>query len=259
MSRYTNSPHSSLRDDSVQNTPYTTLTAFSPEDVRTSQIFAGRSNMPPPGAHNDPFVTSAKAAKADQKLSATASAFKPFGMRTSSIGSTPSGSSISGPIPGTTQYFDAVIEKENSPSRGLSDTDMSFGVFTTSTMMSRNIKVSSIMKNDVMPLIEATWKVSRFLLHLFPLPIVNTFPSWYIHTSCSVLTPLFPQKLHQTGSPVRGSHSFRDLGDVVFIKLGNISDAPTVYNALSKDHDNIAVEYVSINEYNKVSSPVQLP
>ncbi|KAH9210480.1 hypothetical protein DL95DRAFT_526265 [Leptodontidium sp. 2 PMI_412] len=28
---------------------------------------------------------------------------------------------------------------------------MSFGVFTTSTMMSRNIKVSSITKNDVMP------------------------------------------------------------------------------------------------------------
>ncbi|KAL5328062.1 hypothetical protein ACEPPN_005770 [Leptodophora sp. 'Broadleaf-Isolate-01'] len=31
------------------------------------------------------------------------------------------------------------------------DAEMNFGVFTTSTMMSRNIKVSSIMKNDVMP------------------------------------------------------------------------------------------------------------
>ncbi|KAH9210479.1 hypothetical protein DL95DRAFT_412904 [Leptodontidium sp. 2 PMI_412] len=32
MSRYTDSPDSSLRDESVQNTPYTTLTAFSPDD-----------------------------------------------------------------------------------------------------------------------------------------------------------------------------------------------------------------------------------
>ncbi|KAK0099681.1 hypothetical protein ONS96_008177 [Cadophora gregata f. sp. sojae] len=220
MSRYTNSPNSSLRDESVQNTPYTALTAFSPEDVRIQQASASRSSMPPPGAHNDPFVTSTKAAKADQKLSATASAFKPFGLRTSSMGSTPSTSSISGPVPGTTQYLDAVIEKENSPSRRSNDSDMSFGVFTTSTMMSRNIKVSSIMKNDVMPMIEATWK-----------------------------------KLHQTGNPVRGSHTFRDLGDVVIIKLGNITDAPTVYNALSKDHDDIAVEYVSINVYNKTASP----
>lgn len=185
MSRYTNSPHSSLRDDSIQNTPYTTLTAFSPEDVRISQVAAGRSSMAPPGAHSDPFVTSTKAAKADQKLSATASAFKPFGMRTSSIGSTPSSSSVSGPVPGTTQYLDAVIEKENSPSRGAGDSDMSFGVFTTSTMMSRNIKVSSIMKNDVMPLIEATWKVSRLLLHPSYLPVAHTFLSWHIHTSCS--------------------------------------------------------------------------
>ncbi|KAH7321874.1 RNA recognition motif 2-domain-containing protein [Rhexocercosporidium sp. MPI-PUGE-AT-0058] len=203
MSRYTNSPSSSLRDESIQNTPYTQLTAFSPEDARVPPSTHTRSAMGPPGSHSDPFVTSAKS-KADQKLSATASAFKPFGLRGSSMATAPSGS---GPIPGTTQYLDAVIEKASPPR---TDSEMSFGVFTTSTMMSRNIKVSSIMKNDVMPLIEATWK-----------------------------------KLHQTGNNVRGSHRFRDLGDVVYIRLGNVSDAPTVYNALSKDHDDIAVEYVS--------------
>ncbi|KAG4429448.1 hypothetical protein IFR05_015070 [Cadophora sp. M221] len=213
MSRYTNSPGSSLRDESVQNTPYTTLTAFSPEDARVPQSSTTRSAMGPPGTHNDPFVTSAKS-KAEQKLSATASSFKPFGLRGSSMATS---SSSSGPIPGTTQYLDAVIEKA-SPSR--TDAEMSFGVFTTSTMMSRNIKVSSIMKNDVMPLIETTWK-----------------------------------KLHQNGNSFRGSHRFRDLGDVVYIRLGCISDAPTVYNALSKDHDNIAVEYVSINAVNKAVSP----
>ncbi|KAH6715650.1 RNA recognition motif 2-domain-containing protein [Leptodontidium sp. MPI-SDFR-AT-0119] len=213
MSRYTNSPSSSLRDESVQNTPYTTLTAFSPEDARVPQSSTTRSAMGPPGTHSDPFVTSAKS-KAEQKLSATASSFKPFGLRSSSMAV---GSSGSGPIPGTTQYLDAVIEKASPPR---TDAEMSFGVFTTSTMMSRNIKVSSIMKNDVMPLIETTWK-----------------------------------KLYQNGNSVRGSHKFRDLGDVVYIRLGSISDAPTVYNALSKDHDNIAVEYVSVNAVNKAVSP----
>lgn len=158
MSRYTNSPNSSLRDESVQNTPYTTLTAFSPEDVRVPQSSTSRSGMGPPATHSDPFVTSAKSKAEQQKLSATASTFQPFGMRGSSKATAPSGP---GPIPGTTQYLDAVIEKANSPNRG--DWEMSFGVFTTSTMMSRNIKVSSVMKNEVMPLIEASWKVTYFL------------------------------------------------------------------------------------------------
>lgn len=161
------------------------------------------------------------------------------------------GSSGSGPIPGTTQYPDAVIEKASPPR---TDAEMSFGVFTTSTMMSRNIKVSSIMKNDVMPLIETTWKVSchssyapQYLLEpplcFFLLYCVTTHMLIYVYCL---------QKLYQNGNSVRGSHKFRDLGDVVYIRLGSISDAPTVYNALSKDHDNIAVEYVSVNAVNKV-------
>ncbi|CZT46411.1 related to mei2 protein [Rhynchosporium secalis] len=216
MSRYTNSPSSSLRDESVQNTPYTTLTAFSPEDVRLQQSSTSRSGMGPPTTQSDPFVTSDKS-KAEQKLSATASTFQPFGMRGSSMVPT---SLSSSPVPGTTQYLDAVIEKATSSPKG--DPEMGFGTFTTNTMMTRNIKVSSIMKNEVMPLIETTWK-----------------------------------KLHKAGNSVRGSFKFRDIGDTVYIRLGNISDAPTVYNALSKDHDNIAVEYVSINTINKGLSPQQ--
>ncbi|KAL2068332.1 hypothetical protein VTL71DRAFT_16430 [Oculimacula yallundae] len=215
MSRHTNSPNS-LTDESVQNTPYTTLTAFSPEDVRVSQSSSSRSGMATPATQSDPFVTSAKS-KAEQRLSATASTFQPFGMRGSSMSTA---SSSSGPVPGTAQYLDAVIEKATSSPKG--DSEMSFGVFTTNTMMTRNIKVSSIMKDDVMPLIETTWK-----------------------------------KLHKAGNSIRGSYKFRDSGDTVYIRLGSISDAPTVYNGLSKDHDNIAVEYVSISAINKGVSPQQ--
>lgn len=162
MSRYTNSPHSSLRDESIQGTPQTTLTAFSPEDARGFKVTSTRSSeRPQQAAQADPFVSASKT-KQDQKLSATASSFQPFGLRVRSTAPASTSASTSRPIPGTTQYLDAVIEKENSPARSVQEIELTqFGTFTTSTLLSRTVKIASVYKTDVMPLVQASWKVSR--------------------------------------------------------------------------------------------------
>src|ERR1700712_3975022 len=65
--------------ESAQGTPNTALTAFSPEDVKPPKSADSRpSSAPLSTNHQDPFVTAGPRSKADQKLSATASAFQPL-------------------------------------------------------------------------------------------------------------------------------------------------------------------------------------
>jgi hypothetical protein len=59
----------------------------------------------------------------EQKLSATASAFQPYGLRVAPMNTAP--------IPGTTQHLNAIIAAEASPSKPAEITH--FGIFTTDT------------------------------------------------------------------------------------------------------------------------------
>ncbi|PQE16546.1 meiosis mei2 protein [Rutstroemia sp. NJR-2017a BBW] len=72
-------PSSTGAVESVQGTPNTALTAFSPEDVRPAKSADSRPSSAPLSTNQqDPFVSAGPRSKADQKLSATASAFQPF-------------------------------------------------------------------------------------------------------------------------------------------------------------------------------------
>lgn len=77
---YGQSPHSSSGIfGSTEGTPDTRLTAFSPDDARPLKVAIEGSTAAHAGTvQHDPFVTSTAKGKGEQKLSATASAFKPF-------------------------------------------------------------------------------------------------------------------------------------------------------------------------------------
>lgn len=182
MSPIRPSPGSSCDSgDSVDGTPYTKLTAFSPEDVRSTKPSSSAvTNTPARGIQHDPFISSSVKPKMEQKLSATASAFQPFGLRAASLGSTASGfsakpsASSMKPIPGTRQYLNAIIEgyeaanleaAKKSPSSALGDSNI-WGTFTTDTSTSRNLKVMTNLNVDIMPLVSATIAVSQILFNL---------------------------------------------------------------------------------------------
>lgn len=174
MSRYTTSPPSS-RDESVQGTPQTNLTMFTPEDGRGFKVSSNRpaERMAPQQTMNhDPFgpPSASKSKVPDQKLSATASAFlpkQPYRVAMSSAPMTTS-SGNTGLVPGTVEHLNNVINQaggSGSPSRSSSvDLETTFGTFTTSTRLSRCIKISDLYKNaDVMPLVDSSLKASPLI------------------------------------------------------------------------------------------------
>jgi len=65
------------------------------------------------------------------------------------------------PIPGTAQHLNAIIAAEESPSKPVEITH--FGIFTTDTDATRNIKVSSLQDLNISAMIHASLSVS----HLF--------------------------------------------------------------------------------------------
>ena len=74
---YRHSPHSSSgAAGSSEGTPDTRFTAFSPDDAQRIKV-TGQAGTPLTNSQQDPFVTSANT-KTGQKLSATASDFKPY-------------------------------------------------------------------------------------------------------------------------------------------------------------------------------------
>ncbi|KAI9049332.1 hypothetical protein LZ554_007176 [Drepanopeziza brunnea f. sp. 'monogermtubi'] len=224
MSRYTTSPPSS-RDDSAQGTPQTNLSMFSPEDGRGFKVSSNRSAERMPlqpqqqTMNHDPFGPSSasKSKTSEQKLSATASTFQPkqpFRV-TMSSGTMGSSSTTSGFLPGTVEHLNEVIDKaggSESPTRSSSvDLETTSGTFTTSTRLSRCIKVSDLYKSDdVMPVVESAWK-----------------------------------KLGQSGYKCKGSSRFLNQGDVAYIRLSNIVDSIPLYNAIQKDSEGLSVEYIS--------------
>jgi hypothetical protein len=86
----------------------------------------------------------------EQKLSATASAFQPYGIRVTPMNTAP--------IPGTAQHLNAIIAAEESPSKPAEITH--FGIFTTDTDATRNIKVSSLQDLNISAMIHTSLNVS---------------------------------------------------------------------------------------------------
>jgi hypothetical protein len=154
---YSGSPHSSSgSNDSFDATPESKLTAFSPEDRKTT----AKSFGPDTGGvlltagHHDPFVTP-NAKNKEVKLSATASTFQPFGI-------------IPGPTIPTTTSSTRVRSSPTTPSEfeylqnaALNAGDVGeFGTFTTDTGASRCMKVTSIYGANALKLVEESLDVS---------------------------------------------------------------------------------------------------
>jgi hypothetical protein len=61
------------------------------------------------------------------------------------------------PLPGTAAYLANVIESANAlPCEPVEPEITSFGVFTNTTLKTRNLRISSLFNRDVMPVIEAS-------------------------------------------------------------------------------------------------------
>jgi hypothetical protein len=162
----TNSPGSSLAG-SLEGTPDTRLTAFSPEDGRVPKNVGTATATPQkPGNQHDPFVSATKP-KLEQKLSATASSFKPYTLRTN-ISGIEAQVTHHEPIPGSAAHLANIIATATA-SEPIEPEITSSGVFTTSTMKTRNLRIwsSTQLNRDVMPVIETSLKVfTSSLLHL---------------------------------------------------------------------------------------------
>lgn len=66
-----------------------------------------------------------------------------------------------------------------------------------------------------------------------------------------MLTLLFQQNLGAPGV-LLGSTKPVCCGDVAYIRLSNILDAPVLYSAFAKDHNDLTVDYVSPNALSQV-------
>lgn len=158
------SPHSSTgQQDSIEGTPDTSLTAFSPEEVRSSRPshVSSIGDTTIGTAHHDPFVT---AAVEPRTLSATASSFQP-GVDLNSTKSstapapTPVKTTIANqPAHGGGSYLGSV-----SPGAQIGPSQ--FGTFSTETGASRYLKISGIYDAEFKPLVEASLQVRFSFLH----------------------------------------------------------------------------------------------
>ena len=139
--------------ESNEGTPDTTLTAFSPEEVRTSRIPPNQSDrLLSVATQHDPFVSTSA-----RPLSATASTFQPLGFRagppSSSLGSAADRHDV--------QYM---VQPAHQMSPGGTNITQ-FGTFTTDTSATRCMKVKAIYDYgmDPLPFVNATLQVRAFL------------------------------------------------------------------------------------------------
>lgn len=57
----------------------------------------------------------------------------------------------------------------------------------------------------------------------------------------------------QKSYKIVGTHRYDNHGNVVRMRLSNITDAAAVYTAIRKDHMDLAVEYIPLAEFSQVS------
>jgi hypothetical protein len=160
--------------DSGGGTSRTSPAAFSPEDVRAVKSATANLNG---SCQHDPFMSSG--GQGGGRLSARASAFKPsFEMRASAPDPYIAIES-SQKMMGSKSSGQVVEESAGSPSPNappmLHDVNpATFGAFTTDTNTSRVLKVTG--KDIVatfLPFVEASKRVSKFILHIYFLHITS--------------------------------------------------------------------------------------
>lgn len=176
---YKESPYSIYGGgQSMEGTPETKLTSFSPEDLNHNSYFNTNSTTNSMDNVHDPFFGTSSKPKSEGKLSATASAFEPFGLGVTfgSISSTKSlnlmAPKSAGPLPGTAQYLESIIAaEENSPRRRAERADppappvTKSGFFTTEAVCSRHVKITSIFLDDVRDQVREAIDVRFFHFH----------------------------------------------------------------------------------------------
>jgi hypothetical protein len=229
---FSGSHHSSAdSNEDLQASPETRLSAFSIDRNVAANSFASNVGGAPLAAnHNDPFVTTNEKHK-EVKLSATASAFQPFGIHTGANNSNTRVRSSS-TTPGTLEY----LQKETL---NAGEVDR-FGTFTTDTGATRCMKVTSLYGMNAQKLVEASLAVSIFQF-----------------SSVALLTN--HQKLENSADFTRKGAEPRVVSinhSTVFIREANIADAARVYTSLKVDNlDHLEVSYVSPAVYGQFVSP----
>jgi hypothetical protein len=157
---YGHSPHSSSGlAGSSEGTPDTRFTAFSPEDARPVKA-AGLTVTPMTTTQADPFVTTSTKVKAEQKLSATASDFKPFAQNVSNVQTFDFASSATAALPGMVQNLknligqmpgygsQANVAQPGSVKVTPQGTTNQVGTFSTDMSVTRLLQVKTIYKSD---------------------------------------------------------------------------------------------------------------
>ncbi|XMA11966.1 hypothetical protein WAI453_004757 [Rhynchosporium graminicola] len=71
------------------------------------------------------------------------------------------------------------------------DSEMSFGTFTTNTMMTRDIKISGILKNEVMLLIESTWTPKYLGVYVLSIRRQHGKATQFLPTTSAISAQLF--------------------------------------------------------------------
>jgi hypothetical protein len=149
--------------DSAGGTPYSSLTAFSPEDIGAMKSpSANLGSIPTGSSPHDPFVSSGT--QSVGRLSAKASAFQPsFEIRPPVTPAASKAIQSSRKMQGSnTPDLSEKFSSAESPGGGLEKANPTqFGTFTTDSNISRVIKVTG--KNVVatfLPFIEAAKRVS---------------------------------------------------------------------------------------------------
>ena len=163
---YGHSPHSSSgAAGSSEGTPDTRFTAFSPEDAHPVKS-TGQNSTPQRATQHDPFISTSTRNKAEQKLSATASDFKPYSQN---VGSNKP-SNYAARYCGTYSATDALPKAaenlrnliDQMPTYGCQGSNahqsrstkaasqsgiMQIGTFSTDTSATRCLQVTSVYKN----------------------------------------------------------------------------------------------------------------
>ncbi|KAG0648563.1 Meiosis mei2 [Hyphodiscus hymeniophilus] len=223
---YDHSPHSSSGvAGSSEGTPDTRFTAFSPEDTRPIKP-STQNGTPQRANQQDPFISTSAEPKAEQKLSATASDFKPY---SSNLGHTQNLDYVSAyntysataALPQAAENLRILIGQmpgrgntgQAGPAKAAAQvTTNQFGTFSTDTSATRCFQITSIYKTDS--------------------PIHHT-----------VFNSL--EEFKKRGFKRTGSERFESSTTTVLIRFSNINDAAEVYTALKLGLPKYAVEYIS--------------
>ncbi|RFU35802.1 hypothetical protein B7463_g517, partial [Scytalidium lignicola] len=212
--------------ESLEGTPDTRLTAFSPEDTKNSK----QEGHPNTGSSqktesNDPFVSTDPVRENDQKLSPDASIFLPFYLK---IGSAATPQPTTGGGLGATFSIDHVNHHLRDPATTstsklstVSQNEQStFGNFSAGIGATRCLKITGKYNEDIQKIVHDTAK-----------------------------------KLSGRGFSFKGSQRIHSIGNVVYLRLSNIDDSVVMHSAIKQENMHCVVEYIQPAIFGQVVNP----